>query len=148
MAFFPDMSLYSYHQSGARPRTHNVGWIEANECFPTGTVSDKFLKRLWMFCKIPVVQTRGFHVCGLCNMATDVVPLLEFEGETLEFGTAEIRVIGMNGLMYASPNLIFHYVRDHGYKPPQVFVDAVIGEPGPETAEYRKHLRAIGLLKS
>lgn len=148
MAFFQDMSPYCYHPSGIRPNTHNVGWIEATENFPIGTVPDMFLKRLWQFCKTPVVQTRGFHVCKLCNMPTGVVPLLEYEGETQRFGSAEIRVLGLNGLIYAAPNLIFHYVRDHRYKPPQAFVDAVLAEPGPETETYRKHLKASGFLSA
>ncbi len=147
MAFFQDLSLYCYQQSGVRSGTQNIGWIGAKEPFPKGDASDAFLKRLWQFCKVPVVQTRGFHVCDLCNMPTDVVPRFEFERETLKLGSAEIRVIGKDGLIYAAPNLIFHYVRDHRYKPPQAFVDAVLAVPGPESEEYRAYLKALSLLK-
>ena len=147
MAFYQDLSLYCYEESGVRPGTQNIGWIEAKGPFPKGDASHAFLKRLWQFCKVAVVQTRGFHVCDLCNMPEDVVPRLEFEGETLKLGSAEIRVIGKGGLIYAAPNLIFHYVRDHRYKPPQAFVDAVLAVPGPESEEYRAHLKALNLLK-
>ncbi len=139
------MSPYRYHQSGNRPNTLNVGWIDAEKEFPKGSVPDVFVRRLWQFCKIPMVQTRGFHVCNLCNMPKEVVPLLEYEGQTLRFGSAEIRVLGLNGIIYAAPNLVFHYVRDHGYLPPQSFVDAVLAEPGPETESYYKQLKALGL---
>ena len=147
MAFFPDLSPYCYHESGVRPGTQNIGWIEGKHPFPKGTVYAAFLKRLWQFCKVPVVQTRGFHVCDLCNMPADAVPLLEFEGETLKSGSAEIRVIAGSGLIYAAPSLIFHYVKGHGYMPPQAFIDAVLAEPGPETSEYRDKLRTLGFLK-
>jgi hypothetical protein len=146
MAFFEDLSAYCYHPSGIRPGTKNVGWIEPQKPFSKGIVPEMFLKRLWHLCKIPVVQTRGFHVCELCNMPSDVVPTLEFEGEILKLGSAEIRAIAP-GVIYAAPNLIFHYVRDHEYKPPQAFIDAVINGPGPETADYRDQLRALSFLK-
>jgi len=83
MVFFQDLSLYCYHQSGVRSGTQNVGWIVASGRFPKGDTSGAFIKRLWQFCKVRVVQTRGFHVCALWNMPTDVVPRLEFEGAVL-----------------------------------------------------------------
>ncbi len=39
--------------------------------------------------------------------------------------SAEIRVLGKNGKSYAAPNLIYHYIKDCGYFPPQEFIDAV-----------------------
>jgi hypothetical protein len=146
MAFFEDLSAYTYHASGIRPGTQNVGWIEPQKPFSKGIVPEAFLKQLWRLCKIPVVPTRGFHVCGLCNMSTDVVPTLDFEGEILKLGSAEVRVIAPN-VIYAAPNLIFHYVRDHEYKPPQAFIDAVLNGPSPETADYREQLRALSFMK-
>jgi hypothetical protein len=147
MAFFEDLSPYCYHESGVRPDTQNIGWLEAKKPFPTATVSGAFLKQLWQFCKIPVVQTRGFHVCDLCDMPAEVIPTLEFEGEVLKLGSAEIRVFGGSGVIYAAPNLIFHYVKDHTYRPPQEFIDAVIAGPGPKTTEYRDQLRALSFSK-
>ena len=147
MAFFQDLSLYCYERSGVRPGTQNIGWIEATAPFSKGAVSDTFIRRLWQFCKVPLVQTRGFHVCDICNMPTEVAPRVEFEGEILKLGSAEMRVFGTGELIYAAPNLIFHYVKDHSYKPPEAFVDAVLAVPGPESEEYRVRLRAFSFLK-
>jgi hypothetical protein len=147
MAHFPDLSPYSYLESGVRPGTLNVGWIDATHPYPKGPVPEVFLKRLWQYCKVPVVQTRGFHVCDFCEILRDSIPRLDFEGETLYFGSAEIRIIGANGVIYAAPTLIFHYVRDHEYQPPQAFIDASLGEPAPGTADYRAQLRALSFLK-
>jgi hypothetical protein len=146
MAHFPDLSPYSFHQSGVRPGTQNIGWIDGEHPFPRGAVSEAFLKRLWQYCKVPVVQTRGFHTCDLCNMPAEVVPLVDFEGETLKLGSAEIRILGVNSVIYAAPNLVFHYVRDHGYKPPQPFIDAVLTGPAPDSTAYQSKLRALGFL--
>ena len=40
-------------------------------------------------------------------------------------GSAEIRVKGINGKIYAAPNLIYHYIKDCGYLPPREFLDAL-----------------------
>lgn len=146
MAYYPDLTEYCYHESGVRPGTQNVGWLDAPHPFPTGNIPDAFLQRLWLYCKVPVVQTRGFHICDFCQMPSNAVPCFDLEGETLKFGSAEIRVFG-NSVIYASPNMIFHYVRDHSYLPPQPFVEAVFAEPGPDSQEYRDRLKALSFLK-
>jgi hypothetical protein len=79
-------------------------------------------------------------------MPIDVMPTFEFERETLKLGSAEIRVFAV-GVIYAAPDLVFHYVRDHEYKPPQTFIDAVIAGPSPETEDYRHQLITLGFLK-
>lgn len=40
-------------------------------------------------------------------------------------GSAEIRVPGKGVKSYAAPNLLYHYIKDCGYLPPQEFLDAV-----------------------
>jgi hypothetical protein len=40
-------------------------------------------------------------------------------------GSAEIRVKGAGGKVYAAPNLIYHYMKDCGYLPPQEFLGAL-----------------------
>jgi len=37
-------------------------------------------------------------------------------------GSAEIRVPEKAGKTYAAPNLIYHYMKDRGYLPPQEFL--------------------------
>jgi hypothetical protein len=147
MAYFQDLSPYSYHQSGVRPGTQNIGWLEAKHRFPKGTVPVLFLRKLWKLCKVPIVQTRGFHVCEFCNMPTNEVPKLEFENEILNLGSAEIRAFHPDGQIYAAPNLIFHYVRSHSYQPPSVFIQAVMTGPDPETKDYAEKLRIAGFLR-
>lgn len=44
-------------------------------------------------------------------------------------GSAEIRVTGEHGEIYAAPDLIYHYVADHHYKAPDAFVCAVLLAP-------------------
>jgi hypothetical protein len=35
-------------------------------------------------------------------------------------------VVGKNGKEYVAPDLIYHYVKDCGYLPPQEFLDALM----------------------
>jgi hypothetical protein len=48
----------------------------------------------------------------------------------LSLGSAEIRVPGSGGRIYAAPDLIYHYVEAHGYRPPDEFVEAVMATAG------------------
>jgi hypothetical protein len=58
-------------------------------------------------------------------------------GQERIIGSAEIRVFGPNGAIYAAPTLIYHYVAEHHYKPPAEFVHAALTSPRPPSDEYR-----------
>jgi len=45
--------------------------------------------------------------------------------EEVALGDAEIRVLGRNDRVFAAPNLIYHYVTAHGYRPPDEFLGAL-----------------------
>ena len=62
-------------------------------------------------------------------------------GEQLMLGTAEIRAYGANGVLYAAPTLIYHYVAKHHYQPPDEFIQAVMTGPRPPGDDYRALLR-------
>ena len=89
---------------------------------------------------MPVIQTRGFHVCKLCDMSPTQIPTIKRGNETLKVGSAEIRVFGQDGTIYAAPNLIYHYVVDHHYRPPDLFIQAVLGGVQPGTSNYHELL--------
>jgi hypothetical protein len=63
--------------------------------------------------------------------------------EQLTIGSAEIRVFGERGAIYAAPTLIYHYVLEHRYKLPDDFVRGLLGGPRPPTDEYRALLRVL-----
>jgi hypothetical protein len=42
----------------------------------------------------------------------------------IRLGNGEIRVPGANGLVYAAPTLICHYIDEHEYGPPEDFLHA------------------------
>jgi len=83
---------------------------------------------------------RGFHGCNLCSEKTGYLSAKR-DGEELKLGSAEIRVIGVDGKIYAAPNLIYHYITVHNYRPPDEFIDAVLNGPRPDSHEYIKYIQ-------
>jgi hypothetical protein len=56
-------------------------------------------------------------------------------------GYSEIRVIGPSGQSYAAPSLIYHYINQHRYKPPDVFLAALRTGPRPPSEAYFEALK-------
>jgi hypothetical protein len=167
VAHFSDLSFYQYGV-GNPPQTKNVGWLERGHDFEMEPPSMELLDALWPFCKVSVMQTRGLHRCDLCVPSTTVSVVRD--GFERLLGSAEIRVLSKEnpstireslrsqgpGLVflrkslgafdvYAAPNLIYHYVEVHHYKPPHEFLDALKEGLKPPDREYFARLEALGL---
>ncbi|MET9146300.1 hypothetical protein [Streptomyces sp. NPDC004042] len=136
--FYEDLSTYAYldhdaftdresgfHALWYRPAYArlNVGWLEAGRPYPTGAVPPGFVDKLRAVREIQWMNVcLGVHECDLCP------------GPGAPEGNGEIRVPGGPGIAYAAPFLITHYVTVHRYRPPRVFVDAVLAlDLGPWT---------------
>ena len=122
MTFFDDLTPYTYlHPEEERPGTVNIGWLDRWHAFPAGETSEEFQAKLQHLCLQRVKQTRGFYSCDFCK------------GRNKPHSSAEIRVPG-KGRVYAAPELVYHYVVAHAYKPPEEFIAAVLGwhESGAE----------------
>ena len=118
--YYPDLSPYAYSSKIAGAL--NVGWLDPAQPYPRGSTPEGFAARLADFCAAAhrVNRTQRVHHCALCPTPTAIDDL----------GSAEIRVVG-EGLVFAAPDLIGHYVQAHGYRPPQAFIRAVLDGPAP-----------------
>lgn len=137
MAYYPDLSPYTYASPDAEPKTLNVGWLDVAYPYPRGDVPGPFLERLWRFCRMPIHMMRGFHTCELeggCSLG--LPPEIQRGDEVLRVGFGEIRVFGADEEVYAAPNLIYHYVATHHYLPPEAFVASVLQGPLPGSPAY------------
>lgn len=128
--FYEDLTVYDYLDEdvfidpesgyfGLRYRPAyarlNIGWLEAGEPYPTGPVHSAFVEKLEAVQRVQWMNVcLGLHECDLCP-----------PGEGPE-GNGEIRIPGLDGVAYAAPDLIRHYITAHAYQPPQVFMDAVM----------------------
>src|SRR5262245_28277392 len=144
MSYFEDLSEYRFGGVlSLQPSAKSVGWLGKDHAFETAVPDTDLLEVLWSYCSISVVQTRGIHDCEFCLTGTP--NFVETAGRTLYLGSAEIRVFSKHGDIYAAPNLIYHYVSVHHYKPPEGFVAALREMPGPPSPEYFDRLSKLGL---
>ena len=145
--YYPDLTPYVYYQNMRTlvpipydPNTVNVGWLDKTQPYPQGETSKEFQDRLFEFCSSAVMVTRGFHVCSFCELFGESY----MENEEVPAGNAEIRAIGKGGKIYAAPTLVYHYVVEHHYCPPEEFIRAVLEGPQPGSPEYEAVKKARG----
>ena len=117
-----------------------VGWIQRNDEFTTGATPEGFAGALLEFCREPhtVCAVRHRRPCPICGEQIAVT----VGGQTVDLGGAEVRVLGDEEI-FAAPDLIYHYVAEHGYRPPPLFVQAVLQGPQPGTPEHRVLVRTL-----
>jgi len=126
MTYYPDLSRYDYSDWPGMPEMKNVGWLDSAHPFPRGSTPKEFKAKLFDLCFQYAMATSGYHNCDFCPRRKDAGALkVRRKWRSIWLGTAEIHVI-YRGTTYAAPNMIYHYVVDHDYRPPEEFVEAVI----------------------
>ena len=135
MAVYKDFSEYELNNIKLR-NVINIGWLGDAGSFPQGNVSDEFLMNLWEYYKCPVFSTRKIYqnvsLNGYWKFFTAV-----FSGREIDLGSSEIRVLDKEReVIYASPDLIIHYIVNHNYRPPQEYIKAVMEGPKPDSKDY------------
>ena len=119
-----DLAPYRYDLPEPIPNVFAVGWIES-QAYSKGTVSVEFIDKLSdLIMRELVNRMRGIHWCSLCGESES---WLIRDDDKKILGSAEVWVPEAEGpRVFAAPNLIYHYVRDHFYRPPDEFVSAVL----------------------
>src|SRR5262249_18431379 len=120
MAHYADFTEYCYSRGAYYvPGTVNIGWLGASLDFEQIAPHEGLLDLVWDYCKISVAQYRGIHECEFCGSNRSDVA--ERHGEMRLLGSAEMRAFSGSGTIYAAPDLIYHYMAVHRYKPPEQF---------------------------
>lgn len=135
MTYFPDLTPYGYGRVSQRGIL-NVGWLDNRHPFNQGSVDAHLIEKLRSLAAKPMELTRGFHICELCAIPAlpkETLPPGHFVldmnspyGKWLASrrGNGEIRVC-YQGVTFAAPVLIVHYIEKHGYLPPVQFLAAI-----------------------
>ena len=124
MAYIPDLQAYTYDPAQREypdAKLLAVGWLDARFPYTKGRAHPEILDRLIRLKVSPVNLTRGFHMCPFCEYEDPMDPSVYPDRR----GNGEIHIPGENGVVYATPVLICHYIEKHEYLPPQEFLDAV-----------------------
>jgi hypothetical protein len=127
MSFFPDMGCESLVADGDHVRA--IGWLHPDHPYTKGEVSAEFLARLKEFAvrcgdsaeALYFGAFGGFHTCEFCGRALGIG----------NFG------VPSGDLLFVAPEMVVHYIEQHGYRPPPEFVAAVLRSPLPDTDDYQ-----------
>lgn len=138
--YYPDLSLYQYSNLATHSQDTvvlNIGWLDAKCTYPKGQVSAEFLDRLFLIWDEAQINPMwGYHQCELCEIPEYPVRI-KHGGSNIPLGATELRVVSPTGIVYASPDLVLHYISEHKYLPPSEFIEAVMNGPLPSTSAYK-----------
>lgn len=112
-SYYEDLTPYVYGRVERDRKCLNIGWIGNQQNFTKGEVSEEFIKKLEEVERADEYTSekhRGHHSCELCDVRLGSI----------------VKKIEHNNICYKFPGKISHYVRDHKYKPPQEFIDAIM----------------------
>lgn len=134
--YYRDLSPYEYGElPGGCSAVFNVGWLDTTEPYVRGPLPEGFTARLAELVKNGRVNLmRGSHACPFClaeirnNAAMNSKAIIAELEDRAALGNGEIVVIGTSGVCLAAPALVLHYAERHGYRPPDVFIEAVMQE--------------------
>ena len=109
--FYEDLSPYQYtFVPTGLPGVFNIGWLSSRAPISCGDVAPAARLKLAHFSDTPVFSTCGSHICDFC---------WKFRGN------GEIWIPGDDGRVYASPLMLLHYIEQHNYLPPALFLEAL-----------------------
>jgi len=119
MAWYADLTPYTYTPVDEETEVRNVGWLERGQQYTSGPVGSPAVQRVFERRLVEAGKRwtgpvfAGVHQCDLC-------------AEDSPMGTGEVQVWNESGSsMLAAPALVAHYVAVHHYRPPDEFVDAL-----------------------
>jgi hypothetical protein len=127
MSFFPDMGRKSLVAAGDHVRA--IGWLHPDHPYTKGEVPAGFVARLKEFAArsgksagaLYFGAFGGFHMCEFCGRARGIS----------NFG------VPSGDLLFVAPEMVVHYIQQHGYCPPAEFLAAVLRSPLPDREEYQ-----------
>ena len=125
MEEYRDLSYYQrFHFENAK----NVGFSsDYKPVFDYG-LPKSFFDKLLRFYRYPV------------NMMRDISERITIEDQQINIGISEIRIISRDDVVFAAPDTIIDSIKNHGYYPPQEFIDAVIDGVDPDGDYFQVYL--------
>jgi hypothetical protein len=131
--YFEDLSPYEYRIDANTDglKILNVGWIDAEHNFSRGETTKEFRDALLELClSVTVNKTRGFYrspfQTRLKRGFMEAIVIKKGWFRKKHLGSAEVEVVdSSNQILYRAPDLLYHYVVDVNYLPPEPFIQAV-----------------------
>jgi hypothetical protein len=114
MTYIPDLSIETYNEhKGLSGPCLSVGWLGA-EVLRAGDTTPAILEALFSAKASNQLPDDwlGYHTCEICNNHEDRGEFFITDGST----------------RYILPNMVTHYIQEHGYKLPDVVEKALYDE--------------------
>lgn len=123
-----DLTPYTYRKIKGLENAIAIGWLEGEDLYQnSGEVDSEVVKLLKKYSVKNLCM--GVHMCEYCKQ----------DSKSISNGNGEIWVV-KDGKLYIAPYLIIHYIKDHNYKPPEEFIDAVLNGFKPHSPGYEMML--------
>jgi hypothetical protein len=123
-SFYPDLSNYDWG-NGAIPNLLTVGFLHNQFPYRKGRVPEPFVDKLEniLIADDRLIIMRGYFTCGICTRSQIQVTIKE----TSKLISHLLLLIpfGENG-SFISPGTIYHHIKEHDYKPPDEYIEAVM----------------------
>lgn len=136
--YFEDLSPHSYSvydpegQIVQFDEVLNIGWLEKGHEYTKGYVDEKILTKLKdLIGKVsftqPETRYMGYHNCDFCTYTEQDRPSITWQGLDVILSRLVIWIPSpiTSDLYYAFPDLMYHYIKDHNYRPPDEFLVAL-----------------------
>lgn len=122
--YYKDLTPYEHYLNSPVPHILNIGWLDSEHEFVRGDVPRGFAEKFYailmsevgLACRVS--QIRGVHSCKLCNLDRYPNPFV---------GSCQLWIpSSYHDVIYAAPSAIIHYIEDHSYQPPEIFLESVM----------------------
>lgn len=123
-----DLTSYSRRWGDEFSSVRMVGWLDEHHAYTRGSVSSNLRAKLLriLFTDYPdhnyhVNKVRSQTPCPFCERK---ITIEDKDGRTTPLGMSELW-IPSESVWYSFPSLLLHYIEQHQYVPPKVFLEAV-----------------------
>ncbi len=97
-----------------------VGYLDSSESFEKGEVSNNFLIKLRVLWSEGIILgSAGHHECEFCEGGYGT-------GERATSSSEKTLTDQENKIEYIFPEMIFHYITEHKFKPNKAFIEFVM----------------------
>lgn len=93
-----------------------VGYLDITEEYEKGIVSQSFINKLrQVWSDGLTLASMGHHTCEFCEEEPRAISSSE-----------KVLIDRENNIKYIFPEMIFHYIEKHGFKPPDEFIKFIL----------------------
>ncbi len=134
MAYYPDLSSWSYFGTDEAAQLVAIGWLDGEHSLLQGQPDTLFVDKLIDLLVKPwaPMHLLGFAECPFCTLDSHGIM---YKDKKIVVGALNLFVPG-DGFLYAAPSMIAHYILSHSYAPPAEFCAAVLKCPPMSSPEY------------